>query len=63
MPSINADILKDVEERDFRDMGRTEAPLKPAVDAIVIDTTALDAEAVFTQAVEKIERLQQAREQ
>jgi cytidylate kinase len=62
-PSIYADILKDVEERDFRDMGRTEAPLKPAVDAIVIDTTALDAEAVFTQAVEKIERLQQAREQ
>jgi cytidylate kinase len=44
-------------------MGRTEAPLKPAVDAIVIDTTALDAEAVFTQAVEKIERLQQEREQ
>ena len=56
-PSIYADILKDVEERDKRDIGRADAPLKPAVDAVVIDTTHLSANAVFTQVIEKIECL------
>ena len=56
-PSIYADILKDVEERDKRDTGRAEAPLVPAVDAFVIDTTHLDADAVYAQAIEKIDRL------
>lgn len=56
-PSIYADILKDVEERDARDIGRADAPLKPAVDALIIDTTHLSADAVFSQAIEKIDRL------
>lgn len=61
-PSIYADILKDVEERDERDIGRADAPLKPAVDAVVIDTTHLSADAVFTQAIEKIECLRTAQQ-
>ena len=56
-PSIYADILKDVEERDKRDSGRAEAPLKPADDAWVIDTTHLNADDVFSQVIEKIRNL------
>ena len=36
-----ARVLAEVKERDARDMGRAEAPLKPAVDAVVIDTSTL----------------------
>jgi CMP/dCMP kinase len=57
-PSIYADILKDVEERDQRDSRRAAAPLKPAVDALVIDTTSLTADAVFSKVMEKIARMQ-----
>ena len=34
-------VLAEVRERDARDMGRADAPLRPADDAIVIDTTYL----------------------
>lgn len=34
-------VLAEVKERDARDMGRAEAPLKPAADAVVIDTSAM----------------------
>lgn len=37
-------------ERDARDAGRTEAPLKPARDSHLIDTTDLSIEAVMTMA-------------
>jgi len=32
-------VLQDVEARDARDMGRADAPLKPAADAVQIDTS------------------------
>lgn len=34
-----ARVLAEVKERDARDMGRADAPLKPAEDAVVIDTS------------------------
>ena len=34
-----AQVLAEVVERDSRDMGRSDAPLKAAVDAVVIDTS------------------------
>ncbi|ARU57506.1 cytidylate kinase [Oleiphilus messinensis] len=40
-------LLKDIEARDHRDMSRETAPLKPASDAAVIDTTGLDINSVF----------------
>lgn len=42
-----ARVLAEVRERDARDMGRADAPLKAAEDAVVIDTSAMGiAEAV-----------------
>ncbi|KEP69899.1 cytidylate kinase [Thioclava dalianensis] len=48
-------VLADVRERDDRDMNRADAPLRPAPDAIVIDTSELDAEAAIAAACAAIE--------
>ncbi len=51
-------ILADVEARDARDTGRADAPLKPAEDALLLDTTELAIDAVFLRAVDLVkERL------
>jgi cytidylate kinase len=42
-----AEILSELQLRDERDSQRQVAPLKPATDAIVIDTTELGIEEVF----------------
>ena len=44
-------ITKEIRERDERDRNRVVAPLKAAVDALVIDTSDLSPEDVFNQAV------------
>lgn len=49
------EILKDVRARDDRDMNRADAPLKPAEDALLLDTSELDIDAVFLRAVALIE--------
>jgi cytidylate kinase len=48
-------IQKDIEERDKSDQNRAVGPMKPADDAIVIDTTDLTAEEVVEKLVEYIE--------
>jgi cytidylate kinase len=48
-------VLQDMRDRDARDSARRTAPLRPADDAIVLDTTELDAEAAFRAAVRAIE--------
>ena len=53
-----AEILADIHARDARDMGRVTAPLKPAEDAVHLDTTGLDAEEAFRAAVAIVERRQ-----
>ena len=47
-------VLADVEARDARDMGRAEAPLKPAEDAVEIDTSDLSIEAAVAAAIEAV---------
>jgi cytidylate kinase len=42
-----AQILRDVMERDARDMNRAVSPLKQAEDAVVVDTTRLDLDESF----------------
>jgi cytidylate kinase len=40
--SVNIDsLLRDIRERDARDAGRAAAPLQPATDAMILDTTQL----------------------
>lgn len=48
-------VLADVEARDARDMGRADAPLIAAEDAIVIDTSDLSIEEAIASAVRAIE--------
>jgi cytidylate kinase len=52
--AIYASVLSDLRARDERDSGRSTAPLKPASDAICLDTDDLNAEMVFKIAVETI---------
>lgn len=42
-------LLQEIQERDFRDRNRPVAPLKPADDAVVIDSTSMSIDAVFNQ--------------
>lgn len=47
---VNIDaLLKEIRARDERDMNRSAAPLKPAEDAQVIDSTGLSIEEVLDQ--------------
>jgi len=42
-------LVRELEERDRRDTERAHAPLKPAADAAVVDTTGLDIDEVVTR--------------
>jgi cytidylate kinase len=45
-----------MQERDARDAARDVAPLAPAADAILIDSSELDADAVFAAALAIVSR-------
>lgn len=47
-------LLADIEERDARDSGRAVAPLVPAEDAVVIDSTGVPVADVFARVLEKV---------
>ena len=47
------DVLRDIEYRDSQDSSRAAAPLRPAEDAVTLDTTALDFEESF-EALKKL---------
>jgi cytidylate kinase len=55
--AIYAAVLRDIVERDARDSQRSVAPLEPAKDALVLDTSDMDADAVFTAALDHISRI------
>ena len=48
------DLQRQMVLRDARDRARADAPLKPAEDAVVIDTTALGVKAVCAQIMQMI---------
>jgi cytidylate kinase len=48
-------ILTDILRRDARDSERAAAPLRPAGDAVVLDTTHLGIEAAFAEALRIVE--------
>ncbi|MCC6949270.1 MAG: (d)CMP kinase [Bradyrhizobiaceae bacterium] len=49
-------VLADIRRRDERDSGRSAAPLKPAPDAVLLDTTDLDIEAAFREVLKIVRR-------
>jgi cytidylate kinase len=57
-----AEVAAQLAERDRRDAGRTLAPLRPAADAIVIDSTARDVAAVVDEMKTRVETVSHAKE-
>ncbi|OOF56630.1 (d)CMP kinase [Rodentibacter genomosp. 2] len=51
-----AQILVEIKERDFRDRNREVAPLKPAEDALLLDSTTLSIDDVIAQAMAYIQQ-------
>ena len=49
-------VLQKIEERDYRDSHRAASPLKPADDAIYVDTSTLNLTQVIEAVLEKIKR-------
>ena len=50
-------LLHDIELRDARDASRTVAPLRPAVDAVVIDTTGQPIPAVVDRVLAVVQKV------
>ena len=48
------DLLRDLKERDARDSERPISPLKPAKDAVVLDTTDLNIDQVVEQVLDLV---------
>lgn len=57
-----AAVLADVMTRDARDQTRATAPLRPAQDALLLDTTKLSIDAAVTMAVTNIKKAMQGRD-
>lgn len=47
-------LFRDIEQRDQRDMNRKDSPLRPADDAIVIDTTDLSIDDVTRKVIDRL---------
>jgi CMP/dCMP kinase len=60
-PADEKEVLADLLRRDERDSRRTAAPLKPAPDAHLLDTTHLGIDAAFRAAVAIIEAVRTGR--
>ncbi len=56
-----AAVLADIKSRDERDRNRAAAPLKPAADACLLDTSQLDIEGAVRAAIEIIEAVRAGR--
>lgn len=50
-----AQILAEIKDRDFRDRNRLVSPLKPADDALLLDSTLLSIDEVIAQALAHIQ--------
>jgi cytidylate kinase len=55
MPAHYEDVLADIRARDARDSSRKVAPLKPASDAIILDTSNFDRDAAIAEAIRLVE--------
>jgi cytidylate kinase len=48
------DLLSEIQERDDRDRNRTVSPLRPAEDALLLDSTSMSIEQVVDISLEFI---------
>ena len=48
------ELVREIRDRDSLDRNRPVAPLKPADDAVIIDTSALDIDGVLSAILGKI---------
>ena len=55
MPAHFDEVLADIQARDERDSGRETAPLRPADDAVLLDTSNLDPKAAVAEAIRLVE--------
>lgn len=51
LEAIHSRVLQEMKERDDRDANRAVAPLEPATDAFILDTSELDPDAVLAEAL------------
>ena len=49
-PADYDSILRDIQQRDYQDSHRETAPLKPAEDSVLLDTTGED----FSQSLDRL---------
>lgn len=49
-------VLADIRRRDARDAGRADAPLKPADDAVILDTSEMGIDEALSSAIAIVER-------
>ena len=47
-------LIKDIESRDKQDTERTDSPLHPATNAVIIDTTNLDTDEVIKRIITEV---------
>lgn len=50
-------LVADIRERDERDRNRPAAPLRPADDAVILDSTTLSIDAVLDRVLEEVRRV------
>jgi len=55
-----AQVLEDLRERDRRDASRDTAPMKPAEDAVIFDTTHMSIAAAVAEAIRRVEAVRAA---
>lgn len=58
LETTREEVLADVRARDERDMNRAEAPLKPAEDAVLVDTSDLSIDQAVAAAIAAVEARQ-----
>jgi cytidylate kinase len=56
MPAHLEDVVIDLKARDARDAGRETAPLAQADDALLLDTSSMDADAAIATAIAMVEQ-------
>ena len=47
---VDPEVVRDLRDRDERDRNRADSPLKPAADAVILDSTHLTLEQVVAEA-------------